>query len=160
MGSVFKPHETITINKLLQFETRSKWVQVYKNQNKSTFQTIYRFNGSDTLKLEAKISIELSNATGKTIRMFSESKRKPFDQKPGFEIKKVITPSDGLLPIPYAIGYWCTYSTDGNEIRYLIIHAIDKQKTGLSMVFSCDASDFTFLENEWVYIVKNLQFIK
>lgn len=159
-SSIFQKNEKFTVNKSLQFETNESWIQTYKNLNKSIFQTIYRFKGSDTLKADAKLSIELSNAQGKTIRVFSESKRKPFDQKPGFIIKKVITPSDGLLPLPYSIGYWCTYNNGNEALNYLIIHAIDKQKTGLSLILSCHSDDFKDLEGEWIQIVKSLTFIK
>jgi hypothetical protein len=159
-SSTYQTSEKITLNKTLQFETISTWAQVYKNQNKSIFQTIYRFKGSDTLKSDAKLSIELSDASTKNIRSFSETKRKPFDQKPGFIIKKIITPSDGLIPLPYAIGYWCTLNADNNDMQYLIIHAIHQQKIGLSMVLSCHSDDFKSLESEWIQIVKSLTFIK
>ena len=83
-----------------------------------------------------------------------------FKKQPSFRIQKIITHDDGLITIPYAIGYWATYSDNSETIHtIIIIHALNNRGKGLQFLIDCPEEGFSDMEIEITDILRSLHFI-
>ncbi|MBC7451325.1 MAG: hypothetical protein H7259_07525, partial [Cytophagales bacterium] len=102
----------------------------------------------------------VENVRSTDIKNYSTSSLVVFQKQRNFKILKIITHTDGVLTIPYAIGYWAVY-TDDKEVSHkvIIIHALNNRGKGLQFLIDCPEEGFAGLEEEITGIIRSLSFL-
>ena len=151
-----------TVGQKASFRIPAAWTCVAKEGKKPVYawtynRTAYKLKSGKSIS--PSLSCVVEPATNADIRQYSTASLGFFKSLNGFKILKVITHSDGVLQIPYAIGYWATYTDAANvPHRLMIVHALN-HGTGLKFFIDVPEESFPALEEEITAIVHSLRFL-
>ncbi|MCU0416352.1 MAG: hypothetical protein MUE33_04110 [Cytophagaceae bacterium] len=149
----------LIFNKVLEAKLTSAWKEKEEIKKGSTYIATYLRSKGDSLRSTGVYSIQLQLRNGMDIKTYSTQQLNIEKKRPNFVVEKVITASDGVLPFPYGVGYWCTYtdSEGGGKTKAFYAHALDKN-TACSILLKISQDDFYKVEGEWLAIIKSHRF--
>jgi hypothetical protein len=158
--------QTIIVGKAVSYKQSADWSKTSSQQDKKRgLETITYIRKEFTLPSGGKIaptqSCIVESVRNSDIKSYSSANLAFFKKQTEFKIQKIITHNDGLLSIPYAIGYWATYiDVKGTIHKVIIIHALNSLKgIGLQFFIDCPEDGFSDLETEITDIIRTIQFI-
>lgn len=160
--SVENAFTTVTVNRTIQYTTTSEWAKVSSTSDKKQGVEAVNYQRSPIQDDSGRTfvltqSCKVEHARGATIKSYSIASLKMFQQATDFKITKTFTHTDGLLQIPYTIGYWAVY-TDKNNMphKVVIIHGIHSNGNGFQFFIDCPNAVFDQSEEEITAQVRSL----
>jgi hypothetical protein len=158
--------QSIIVGKAVSYKQSSDWSRTSSQQDKKRGLEIITYTRKEfTLSSGKKIaptqSCIVESVRNSDIKSYSSANLVFFKKQTNFKIQKIITHNDGLLSIPYAIGYWASYlDAKGIMHKVIIIHALNSNKgIGLQFFIDCPEDGFADLETEITDIIRSVQFI-
>jgi len=158
--------QTITVRKAVSYKQSIDWSKTSSQQDKKRGLEIItytrkEFSLTSGKKIAPTQSCIVESVRNSDIKSYSSANLAFFKKQTDFKIQKIITHNDGLLSIPYAIGYWATYSDAKGIIhKVIIVHALNSNKgIGLQFFIDCPEDGFSDLETEITDIIRSIQFI-
>jgi len=156
---------TIEVGNTLQYQITREWSELSDFKDKRTGTEFINFQRTpiqiDSVKsFIVTQSCKVENARGANIKTYSVARLGMFQQKKNFRIIKTFTRSDGLLQVPYSVGYWAYY-TDESDIlhKVVIIHGIHSNGFGFQFFIDCTNDQFPMLEEEITAQVRSIHFL-
>lgn len=156
---------TVSVSRTIQYQTTADWVKASSTYDKKQGTEVVNYqrtpiktDSNKTFVLTQSCKVE--NARGATIKSYSLASLSMFQKADGFKITKTFTHTDGLLQIPYTVGYWAIY-TDKNNIlhKVVIIHGIHPNGNGFQFFIDCPAPVFEQSEVEITAQVSSLRLL-
>ncbi len=156
---------TVYVNRTVQYQITADWTKTSSTYDKKQGVEVVNYQRSPIKTDSAKIfvltqSCKVENARNTTIKAYSLASLGMFQKADGFKITKTFTHTDGLLQIPYTVGYWAVY-TDKNNIlhKVVIVHGIHSNGKGFQFFIDCPAPVFEQSEVEITDQVRSLRFL-
>lgn len=151
---------------IVQYQIAMEWTEISDFKDKRTgtefinFQRIPIQTYSDSAKFIVTHSCKVENARGANIKAYSVPRLAMFQKKKDFKIVKTFTNSDGLLKVPYSVGYWAYYTDENNIIhKIVIIHGIHRNGFGFQFFIDCPKDVFPALEQEITAQISSIRFL-
>ena len=158
--------QTVIVGKAVCYKLITDWSKTSSQQDKKRGLEIVSYSRKEfTLTSGKKIaptqSCIIESVRNSDIKSYSSANLAFFKKQTDFKIQKIITHNDGLLSMPYAIGYWATYlDAKGIMHKVIIVHALNSNKgVGLQFFIDCPEDGFSDLETEITDIIRSIQFI-
>lgn len=160
------PLLTYTYAQTITYKATEKWSKTTSHIDKKRNIQVYNFareaitSDSGGVYIATK-SCLVEKILPTTIKNYSLASLSAFQKKKDFRIFKTITSSDGLLRLPYAIGYWAFY-VDENDVKHrlIIINGIHPASRGLQFFIDCPEPIFLQLEGEITTEIRSLKFLQ
>ncbi len=159
------PFSTIQVGNTVQYEISSVWSETSDFKDKRTGTEFINFQRKPVQVDSVQSFIvtqacKVENARGADIRTYSMARIGMFQKKKDFRIVKTITNTDGVLQVPYSIGFWAFY-TDENDVvhRVIIVHGIHSTGFGFQFFIDCPNPVFSSLEQEITAQLRSIRFL-
>lgn len=136
-----------------------EWKLLDRQKNKNTELFSYArtpiVSGDKTITPTLTVMVDqLSGYTD--LRAYSQRKLSPLEKQKEFNIEKVFTSSDGMLQLPYAIGYKTTYKdSSANKHVLYVIHGIKNTK-GIQLWLDITSELYDEYEEELTSIIRSM----
>jgi hypothetical protein len=154
-----------TYAQTVTFKTTEAWSKTNSVINKKRNIQVYNFERDPITSDSGGVFIATQSCLVEkilptSIKNYSLASLTSFKTKKDFKIVKVITRSDGLLQLPYSIGYWAFY-LDENDVKHrlIIINGIHPASRGLQFFIDCPEPIFLQLEKEITAEIRTLKFL-
>lgn len=156
----------VKVAEIIQYQISMEWTEISDFKDKRTgtefinFQRIPIETDADSIKkFVLTHSCKVENARGANIRAYSVPRLAMFQKKKDFKIVKTFTNSDGLLKVPYSVGYWAYYTDENNIVhKIVIIHGIHPSGFGFQFFIDCPKDLFPALEEEITTQIASIRF--
>ena len=155
----------IKVANTVQYQISNQWNETSDFKDKRTGTEFINFQRGpmqiDSVKsCIVTQSCKVENARGANIRTYSLARIGMFQKQKDFRVMKIITNTDGLLQVPYSVGFWALY-TDENDIvhKVIIIHGIHPNGFGFQFFIDCPKDIFPALEQEITDQVRSISFL-
>ncbi|ABG60947.1 hypothetical protein [Cytophaga hutchinsonii] len=156
---------TVSVKRTIQYQTTADWTKTSSTYDKKQGIEVVNYQRSpiktdSTNTFIVTQSCKVENARGASIKAYSLASLSMFQKADGFKITKTFTHTDGLLQIPYTVGYWAVY-TDKNKTQHkvVIIHGIHSNGNGFQFFIDCPAPVFEQSEVEITAQVSSLKLL-
>lgn len=155
-----------TYGQTITFKATDKWSKTTSHIDKKRNIQVYNFSREAITSDSGGVYIATKSCLVEkiiptTIKNYSLASLAAFKKKKDFKIVKTITSSDGLLRLPYAIGYWAFYLDEKDvKHRLIIINGIHPASRGLQFFIDCPEPIFLQLEGEITAEIRSLKFLQ
>jgi len=156
---------TIEVGNTVQYEITREWSETSDFKDKRTGTEFINFQRvpiqiDSVTSFIVTQSCKVENARGANIKTYSIARLSMFQKKKDFRIVKTFTRSDGLLQVPYSVGYWAFYTDESDIIhKIVIIHGIHSNGFGFQFFIDCTNDQFSLLEEEITAQIRSIHFL-